>query len=116
MKDDKKNFSFYWEEPMNFSREKKASEIQQPIIKIEVPGFTRDEIKVSMEKNILTVNAQKKSKSESKGKGFYSFSASSSAFSRSIALPSQINSKDLEINIKDGAVTLKKKKKVEENA
>lgn len=77
----KKNFRFYWEE----TYEKKAK--PEPSIKFEIPGFKKDEIKVSLTNNSINVSAGKKGKKVEKGKGFYREEAFASSFSRSMTLP-----------------------------
>ena len=94
-----KNLKFYWENE------------DEKDVSIDIPGFKKDEIKVKLAENMLTVSASKKSAKEESGKNFYKAEAFSSSFSKSIALPSKINPGDYQIEIKDGQVTLRKKKK-----
>ncbi|MBI2579299.1 MAG: Hsp20/alpha crystallin family protein [Candidatus Aenigmarchaeota archaeon] len=95
-----RNFRFYWEKPKGGD------------MKIEMPGFRKDEISVKMEGGMLTVSAEKKSHRKEKGKGFYKEEASFSSFSRSVSMPEGAGGKDFEVDIEDGAVKLKRKKKV----
>ena len=106
----KDNFRFYWEEPY----EQKEAQPTEPSIRIEMPGFSKDEITAKLANNMITVSASKKSHEVKKGRNFYREQASSSSFSKSVALPHEINARDFEVVIKDGIVMLKKKKKITE--
>ncbi len=112
MKDDKKHFRFYWEEPY----EEEKSQAAIPSMKIEMPGFRKDEIRAKLSDNMITVSASKKAHEVRKGKNFYREEASASSFSKSMTLPHEIDSRDFEIVIADGAVLLRKKKKIAEKA
>ena len=80
-------------------------------MRLDIPGFDKDEIKVQLTKNSISISASKKSHVKESGKGFYREEASASSFSKSMVLPKEIEPKDYEIEIKDGAIVLKKKKK-----
>ncbi|OFZ56428.1 MAG: hypothetical protein A3D92_24935 [Bacteroidetes bacterium RIFCSPHIGHO2_02_FULL_44_7] len=89
---------FYWE--------KGAKDLR-----IDIPGFDKDEIKVELSKNSITISASKKSHVKESGKDFYREEASASSFSKSMMLPKEIDPKGYEVEIKDGVVVLKKRKK-----
>ncbi len=97
-----KNFRFYWE-----GRHDK----KEPDIRIEVPGFKKDEITVTIQNNMLSVSGRKKSHKVEKGRGFYRESASSSSFQKSVTLPLDLTPGNFEPVVRDGAVEIKKKKK-----
>ncbi len=97
----KKKYRFYWEE--NKAPEKG--------INIELPGFSKDEIKVTIENGFATINAAKKEHSVKRGRNFYSEEAFSQSLNRSFSLPEDIKPDEISIEIKDGAVEIKKKKK-----
>jgi len=80
-----KNFRFYWEEPYNK---------KEPNVRIEVPGFKNDEIKVTLTNNMITVSASRKGQKIEKGKNFYREEAFSSSFSKSLSLPHKINAEE----------------------
>ncbi|MBI2173276.1 MAG: Hsp20/alpha crystallin family protein [Candidatus Aenigmarchaeota archaeon] len=90
---------FYWEEPKGGN------------MKIEMPGFRKDEISAKIEGGMLTISAAKKSHREKKGKGFYAEESSSSSFTKSISLPEGVKAGDISLEIRDGVVVIKKKKK-----
>jgi HSP20 family protein len=102
----KKKYKFYWEE--------KKKEIPENEIKIELPGYNKDEISVTIDNNMANISASKKQHSVRKGKNFYAEQETAQSISRSFTLP-ELNKKELDIEIKDGVVTIKKKKKIREN-
>ncbi|MBI2233266.1 MAG: Hsp20/alpha crystallin family protein [Candidatus Aenigmarchaeota archaeon] len=96
-----KNFSFYWEEN---HKQGKTSEIN-----IELPGFNKNEINVSIENGFINISAEKKSHEQEKGKNFYREEFFQQALRRSISLPEGANPKGLEIKIGNGSVNIRRK-------
>lgn len=95
-------FKFCWEE---------GHEEDDAEITIKLPSFRKDEIKVRLASNSVTISAAKKNRKEEKGKDFYRFESSASSFSRSMTLPYRIKPEDFDVIISDGSVTLKRKRK-----
>src|SRR3989338_2244827 len=96
------NFRFYWEEPF---------ERKEPNFSIEVPGFKKDEINVSLASNSITIVASKKDRKVHSSAYHYSEESFSSSFTKTMALPHEINPANFEIIVRDGKVTLKRRKK-----
>ncbi|MBI2578374.1 MAG: Hsp20/alpha crystallin family protein [Candidatus Aenigmarchaeota archaeon] len=94
----KKPFRFYWEE--------KPEEIN-----IAAPGFSRDEIKVSIDKGFINISAEKKGRKVEKRKGFYKEEAFQKEFRRSMSLPENVKADELEVKVEDGSVKIKRKKR-----
>lgn len=87
-------------------------------VELSVPGFDKNDFKVVVEKNILTVSANKESKKEEKDENekmlrreFYS-----SSFSRSFVLPENVDAENIGAEQKDGVlkISLPKVDKVED--
>ena len=95
-----KKHRFYWEKPEGGD------------MKIEMPGFRKSEMSVKIEDGMLSVSAGKKSHRQEKKKGFYMEESSSSSFTKSMSLPEGIKAGDISLEIMDGVVVIKKKKKV----
>jgi HSP20 family protein len=102
----KDSFRFFWEEPFDSD---------EPNIRIEVPGFRKDEITVNLSHSSLTINASKKDRKVEKGKGFYSEESFVSSFSKSVSLPHRIDPRGFDVVVEDGAVVLKKRKRARKN-
>lgn len=107
----KENFRFYWEQPEDGKGSGREGEKGKEGFRMDVPGFTKDEIRVSVTDNSLTVSASKKGGKVDKGKGFYREERFASSFSKSITLPQNLDKKEFEIEISDGAIILKRRKK-----
>jgi len=77
-------------------------------VELSVPGFDKNDFKVEVEKNMLTVSASKESKTEEKDENekmlrreFYS-----SSFSRSFVLPENIDTENIGAEQKDGVLKI----------
>lgn len=91
-------FKFYWE------KEKHRE------IKLEVPGFARNEIKAKLTADALTVTAASRQHDVEHGQHYYKEEHSSQSFTKSIAFPKKINPSNYEVKISDEFVVIKKKK------
>ena len=81
---------------------------------IELPGFTEDEIDVRIEKNVLTVKAEKQTKGEEKEKGKHLISERVEKYYRSFMLPENANEEKINAKFDNGILALeilKKEKK-----
>ena len=81
---------------------------------IELPGFSEDEIDVRIEKNILTVKAEKKIKEEEKKKDKHLISERVEKYYRSFMLPENADEEKIEAKFDNGILALeilKKEKK-----
>lgn len=90
------------------------------IVKIEIPGMKEDDIEVSTAGNTLTIKGEKKSE-EIEQEDYYHVERFYGKFTRSIALPLNINTDNieakyengvLEVSLPKGAATMPKKVKV----
>ncbi|HEY5673290.1 MAG TPA: Hsp20/alpha crystallin family protein [Malonomonas sp.] len=75
-------------------------------IKAEVPGIKREDVKVSIEDGVLTLRGESKEEKEEKGRKYHRVERYYGAFSRSFALPQNIDENHIEANFKDGLLTL----------
>jgi HSP20 family protein len=75
-------------------------------ITAEVPGIAQEDLKITIEDNVLTISGEKKSESEkTEGQRRISERAYGS-FSRSVVLPSHIDADKVTAAMKDGVLTL----------
>jgi HSP20 family protein len=72
------------------------------IVEVEIPGFKQNEIKVSVNRGILCVKGEKKEEESSKDKKFLQKSTHYASRSYRIALPDQIDEKEIKASYKDG--------------
>lgn len=76
------------------------------IVKIELPGVTKKNIKISVRGNLLTITGHRKQESEAKNKTFHCIERSYGKFMRTITLPSEVNADDVKAKCKNGILTI----------
>ncbi|MCF6148780.1 MAG: Hsp20/alpha crystallin family protein [Candidatus Kuenenia sp.] len=84
------------------------------VIKAEIPGIDPKEVDISIQDNNLIIKGEKKEEKEEKGKNYYRMERSYGKFSRSIDLPSSVDTSKVSAECKNGVleITLPKKEEV----
>lgn len=83
-------------------------------IEVAAPGLTKDDFKVSMENDLLTIAAEKVIEKEEKEEGFSRKEFNYSSFSRNITLPTSIDmDKKIKAHYENGILNIKLMKKEE---
>jgi HSP20 family protein len=77
------------------------------ILRLEVPGLTRDQIKISVENNVLTVRGEKQQESTSEEENFYRTERSYGSFERSFSLPAHADADHVQATLDNGVLTIK---------
>jgi HSP20 family protein len=72
----------------------------------ELPGMDDKDIDVALTKDMLTIKGEKKEEKEEKGKNYYRMERSYGSFSRSIPLPSEIDTNKVKADFKKGILTV----------
>ena len=75
-------------------------------IEMAMPGIPKDEIKISVENDILTVEKEEKSQKENKGENYTVKEFSYSAFKRSFKLPKNIEESNIKSKYEDGILKI----------
>jgi HSP20 family protein len=80
------------------------------VVKAELPGMKEEDIDVAVVGDMLTIRGERKAESEVKEDDYYCCERSYGSFSRSIAVPSNVDAKKVEASYEDGVleVTLPK--------
>ncbi len=86
------------------------------IVRAEVPGVDKKNIKVNIENDILTIKGETKKEDEVKEKGYYYSERTYGSFYRSISLPAPVNKSKVNANYKDGILTIELPKSEETKA
>lgn len=83
-------------------------------IDLSVPGFTREEIKISLEKNVLTIKSEKKSREEEGKYVRREFTAAD--FERRFILPKHVDTDNISATAENGilGIVIPKKEQVVE--
>jgi HSP20 family protein len=81
------------------------------VLKLEIPGMSEDDLKVSLENSTLTVSGERKFEKEEKEENFHRIERRYGAFTRTFRLPSSVNTENVEANYDKGIlkVTLAKR-------
>ncbi len=82
-------------------------------VKVDIPGFKKEEIEVSIKDNILTIKGEKKGENEVHKENYYRAERFYGSFNRSVQLPSGVEHENASATYKDGVLELKLLKKEE---
>ncbi len=72
----------------------------------ELPGLNKDDIKVTLEDNVLTIEGERKHEDEQKDKQFYRRERAYGTFKRSFGLGTEVDADKIAANYKDGILIL----------
>ncbi len=76
------------------------------IARIELPGMKKEDIKVTLMNNMLTISGERKHEAEEKGKTYYRIERAYGRFQRTIELPTDVMSDKAKATYKDGILEL----------
>jgi HSP20 family protein len=82
-------------------------------VELAVPGLKKEDFKINLEKNVLTVSAEKKAEEVNENKKFSKREYSYSSFARSFTLPQSADQNKIEADYTDGILKLTIAKKEE---
>lgn len=83
-----------------------AEEDEAYVVKVELPGVNKDDVKITLESNILTIRGEKKAESEVKEKNYHRTERSYGAFQRSFTLPTTVKNDRIDAVYKDGILSI----------
>lgn len=86
------------------------------VLCLEVPGMSREHLKISVERNILTVKGEKQQETSSENETFYRTERSYGSFERSFSLPSHVDADSVNASIENGVLTLRLPRREEAKA
>ncbi|HET6637711.1 MAG TPA: Hsp20/alpha crystallin family protein [Gemmatimonadota bacterium] len=75
-------------------------------LRLEVPGLTRDQIKIAVENNMLTVRGEKRQETSSENEKFRRTERSFGSFERSFSLPSYVDTERVQASLQDGVLSV----------
>jgi HSP20 family protein len=76
------------------------------VIKLELPEVSRDEVKVSLNENTLSISGERRVENEEKRENYHRVERSYGQFYRSFTLPPNVNSEQINAQFKDGVLRL----------
>ncbi len=114
----------YWEFPDVFGREFDfltaeartplvdiSKEKSQLVLRVEMPGLRKEDIRVDLSENSIRIQGGKKEKEEEKRKGFYRKERRFAAFSREMPLPEDVNPSTATAKYENGVLEIRMKAK-----
>ncbi|MBL0146245.1 MAG: Hsp20/alpha crystallin family protein [Chitinophagaceae bacterium] len=75
-------------------------------VSLAVPGMKKDDFKIDIEGNMLTISSEKEESKEEKEKKFTRKEYNYSCFSRSFTLPEEINKEKIEAKYEEGVLKI----------
>jgi HSP20 family protein len=75
-------------------------------IKAEIPDVRKEDVKVTLEDGVLTIQGERKQEKEEKGKKYHRIERSYGSFVRSFSLPDVIDEEKVKAEFKDGVLNL----------
>lgn len=77
------------------------------ILQFDIPGIKKDDVKIEIESNRLTVSGERKEKKEEKDAKHFLSEAYYGSFVRSFNLPSAVDENKVDAHYEDGVLTIK---------
>jgi HSP20 family protein len=87
--------------PVNITENK-----DEYLVSLAAPGMKKDDFKIDVDGNMLTISSAKEETKEEKDKKFTRKEYSYSSFSRSFTLPQEVNMEKIEAKYEDGVLKL----------
>src|SRR5262245_32184906 len=85
--------------PVNITENK-----DEYMVSLAVPGMKKDDFKIDVNGNMLTISSEKEESKEEKDKRFTRKEYSYSSFSRSFTLPEEVNKEQIEARYEEGVL------------
>jgi HSP20 family protein len=76
------------------------------IVSLAVPGMKKDDFKIDVDGNLLTISSEKEESKEEKEKRFTRREYSYSSFSRCFTLPEEVNKEKIEAKYEEGVLKI----------
>ena len=76
------------------------------VVEAELPGLTKDDVKISIDGDVLTIKGERKQEQTKNGKNYHRTERTYGSFMRSFTLPSSVKTDKIEANYKNGILTI----------
>ena len=76
------------------------------VVELAAPGMNKDDFKLNLERNVLTISSEKKSEEQEEDKHFTRKEFSYQSFQRSFTLPETVDQKKIDAGYTDGVLTI----------
>lgn len=110
-------FGQMWDDLMNDSRLYGSGTVFNPRtdisedekgfhLEVSLPGMKKEEVGISLDKDLLTIEGERKFENEEKGKTWHRVESSFGSFKRSFRLPEHINRDQVDAKFEDGVLRI----------
>lgn len=102
-----------WGRTMNIPAVNIIEQKDDFMVSLAAPGLKKDDFRIDVEGNMLTISSEKEETKEEKDKKFTRKEYSYSSFSRSFTLPDEINKEKIDARYEDGVLKISLPRKEE---
>jgi len=74
------------------------------VMETSLPGMKKEDVNISFDDGVLTVSGEMKEEKEKKEEDYYYKERRTGSFSRSVAMPEEINAEGIKAEMKDGVL------------
>ncbi|UCB52177.1 MAG: Hsp20/alpha crystallin family protein [Candidatus Zixiibacteriota bacterium] len=76
------------------------------VVRAEMPGLNKDDVKISVQDNVLTLKGEKKQEKEEKESDYHRIERSYGSFCRSFQLPTAVEADKIKASYRDGVLNI----------
>lgn len=76
----------------------------QTVVRADLPGLKKEDVRINVEDDVLTLQGERKDEREEKRDGYYHSERSYGSFYRSVPLPEGVDADQVKANFKDGVL------------
>ena len=76
------------------------------LVKLELPGVNKDDVKITIHNDVLTIQGEKKQEKETKEDNYQRIERAYGSFRRSFTLPSSVKNEKIDATYNDGILTV----------
>ena len=76
------------------------------IVRLELPGVNKNDVKITVQNDVLTIRGEKRQGKESKDQNYQRLERAYGSFQRSFTLPSSVHSDKIDASYSDGILSI----------
>jgi len=95
-----------WGRVLNIPAVNITEQKDEYLVSLAVPGMKKEDFKIDVDGNMLTISSEKEENKEEKGKKFTRKEYNYSSFSRTFTLPEGINKEKIDAKYEDGVLKI----------